>query len=84
MNLAAIIWAALGDGEFLPLFLYIFFLLCGIEKLRSWISNESIRMGPMVKLNKDVPKSIRLLGLIASLILIFYGCFMLIDEVMKI
>ena len=85
INLALIFGiAVLGYNEFLFISLYFFFLLCGIEKLRSWISNEDIRMGPMVKLNQSAPKLIRFAGLITSLILIFYGCFMLIDETMKI
>lgn len=84
IDLIAILWSTARDGGFLPLFLYLFFLLCGLEKLRSWLSNEPIRIGPMVKLTKDAPPSIRAIGLIVSLVLIFCGCFMLINEAMKI
>ena len=84
INLVVIFWMTLGSGEFLFVSLYLFFLLCGIEKLRSWISNEDIRMGPLVKLNKSAPKYIRIVGLIVSLILIFYGGLMLIGELQSI
>ena len=64
---------AKNNKTFLTYSIYFFFILWGLDKYRSWLMNDDIRIGPTVKISKEAPKYIRFLGLLFSLFLIIFG-----------